>query len=67
MNPREQVNELLAQHGAVLLRRKNHEVWQLPNGKQFVRGLTSSDAKADANNGDRQNGGYHWRASAADA
>lgn len=50
MNPEQSVSEMLTNAGAVLLRNRKHEVWQLPNGKQFVRAKTPSDFRADANN-----------------
>lgn len=50
MNPKERVYSLLSSVGAVLKRRKNHEVWQLPNGKNFVRSCTPSDVRGDLNN-----------------
>lgn len=50
MNAREAVNRLLKSSGAFLKRRNNHEVWQLPNGHNFVRACTPSDHRADQNN-----------------
>ena len=50
MNPKERVYNLLASAGAVMKRRKNHEVWGLPNGRTFVRACTSSDIRSDLNN-----------------
>jgi hypothetical protein len=43
------VDQMLAQQGAVLVRNKKHQVWQLPNGKKFVRSNTPSDHRAEAN------------------
>lgn len=48
MKKREQVNNLLSSIGAVLKRRKKHEVWELPNGKTLVRSQTPSDRRSDA-------------------
>lgn len=50
MNARAKVNELLAGCGAVLKRRRKHEVYELPNGQNFVRASTPSDRKGDLNN-----------------
>lgn len=50
MGARAKVNELLQQAGAVLKRTRKHEVWSLPNGKNFVRGKTPSDQRSDDNN-----------------
>ena len=50
MNPREKVDGLLKSIGAVLKRRKKHEVWQLPDGGMFTRACTPSDIRADNNN-----------------
>lgn len=47
MKRREQVNKLLTEIGAMLKRRKKHEVWELPNGKIFVRSQTPSDRRSD--------------------
>jgi hypothetical protein len=44
------VTETLKSIGARLKRQKKHEVWELPNGKTFVRASTPSDACADNNN-----------------
>lgn len=50
MGARAKVNQLLQQAGAVLKRTRKHEVWSLPNGKNFVRGKTPSDRRSDDNN-----------------
>jgi len=50
MNPGKRVYALLESVGAVLKRRTRHEVWQLPNGKSFVRACTPSDVRSDFNN-----------------
>lgn len=50
MDPRSEVTRILEQNGAILKRDKNHEVWQLANGKQFVRAKTPSDVRSDQNN-----------------
>lgn len=49
MSARTKVNDLLAQAGAVLKRKRKHEIWSLPNGQNFVRPATPSDTKSDAN------------------
>lgn len=43
------VDELLKESGAVLIRRKKHEIWRLPNGKNFVRSKTPSSRNTDKN------------------
>lgn len=43
------VTQLLRECGAVLKRRRKHEVYELPNGKNFVRASTPSDRRADLN------------------
>jgi hypothetical protein len=48
-DPRKRTDALLAEHGAELVRRDNHEVWRLPNGHNFVRACTPSDRNADLN------------------
>lgn len=49
MSARAKVNDLLTQAGAVLKRKRKHEIWSLPNGRNFVRPATPSDQKSDAN------------------
>jgi hypothetical protein len=44
-----EVDRLLAESGAVLARKKKHEVWKLPNGNQFTRASTPSDIRAPLN------------------
>jgi len=39
----------LKRHGAVLIRRKNHQVWRLPNGRKYVMSQTPSDGRAGRN------------------
>lgn len=46
----DKVKELLKEHGAVLIRKKKHEVWRLPNGKNFVIAQSASDYRAEMNN-----------------
>lgn len=41
------IEQLLKESGAVLVRRKKHEVWRLPNGKIFVRSKTPSSRNTD--------------------
>lgn len=50
MATKEQVDELLAECGAVLERDKKHEVWRLPNGQKFTRSKTPSDRRAELEN-----------------
>jgi len=35
---------LLKEHGAVLVRQKKHQVWELPDGRHFTIGSTPSDS-----------------------
>lgn len=49
MDARSEATRILEQNGAILKRDKKHEVWQLPNGKQFVRASTPSDIRSDQN------------------
>ena len=44
MDAEREVNQLLKESGAVLLRDSKHEVWRLPNGRKFTRAKTMSDA-----------------------
>ena len=37
------VDRMLRDCGAVLVRQRKHEVWKLPNGTTFVRSKTPSD------------------------
>jgi hypothetical protein len=41
--------EQLKRAGAVLVRRKNHQVWRLPNGRRYVIAQTPSDRRAGRN------------------
>lgn len=50
MNPRQRVDSILTALGAKLKRQRKHQVWQLPNGRTFVRASTPSDTRSDANN-----------------
>lgn len=50
MNARAKVTALLEECGAVLKRSRKHQVYELPNGKNFVRASTPSDSKSDLNN-----------------
>lgn len=47
MSAPQQVDELLKESGAVLIRDHKHEVWRLPNGNRFVRAKTPSDRRED--------------------
>ena len=49
MNPAIEVDRLLEQSGAVLIRQNKHYVYKLPNGKSFVRSKTPSDHRAAHN------------------
>lgn len=39
----------LASAGAVLIRAKNHAIYRLPTGQNFVTGKTPSDVRAENN------------------
>lgn len=39
----------LKRSGAVLVRQKNHQVWRLPNGRNYVMSQTPSDHRAARN------------------
>jgi hypothetical protein len=49
MNPATEIWRLLKENNAVLKRDKKHEVWQLPNGKTWVRSSTPSCSTAEQN------------------
>ena len=51
MNAQEEIDRLLAQSGAVLIRQNKHLVYRLPNGRNFVAAKTSSDPERAAKNG----------------
>lgn len=44
MDPERELERMLKEHGAVLIRTGNHMVYKLPNGQKFVRSKTPSDA-----------------------
>ena len=50
MAERWQVEELLKQHGAKLVRHKKHQVWRFPDGRVYVMSSTPSDYRAEDNN-----------------
>ena len=50
MNPTTEINRLLEDSGAVLIRRKKHLVYRLPNGTIYTRAKTASDHRAERNN-----------------
>ena len=50
VNPDTEVQRLLCESGAVLKRTSKHEVWELPNGQNFVQAHTPSDVRAGYNN-----------------
>jgi len=39
----------LKRAGAVLVRNKNHQIWRLPNGRNYVMAQTPSDRRAERN------------------
>lgn len=39
----------LKRAGAVLVRQKNHQIWRLPNGRNYVISQTPSDGRAVKN------------------
>lgn len=44
-----EVQKILRDHGAVLVRQKKHQVWKFPDGKVYVQASTPSDQRAAAN------------------
>jgi len=50
VNAEQEIERLLDEHGAVLVRQKNHLVYRLPNGHNFVKAKTSSDPDRAAKN-----------------
>lgn len=50
MNAQHEIERLLEQSGAVLVRQNKHLVYRLPNGKNFVAAKTSSDPDRAAQN-----------------
>ena len=51
MNAQQEIDRLLAQSGAVLVRQNKHLVYRLPNGRNFVAAKTPSDPDRAAKNG----------------
>jgi hypothetical protein len=49
VDPCKQVEQLLKDCGAVLVRNRRHEIWRLPTGHLFVRASTPSDHLAALN------------------
>ena len=49
MNPEIEIQKLLNENGAKLLRNNKHQVWGLPNGREFTCANTPSDRRAAAN------------------
>ena len=49
MNPTAEVDRLLKENKAALKRHKKHEVWELPNGRTFIRACTPSDCRSGDN------------------
>lgn len=49
-NPRQKATSLLKTLGAILVRKRKHEIWRLPDGRNWVRASTPSDSHSDANN-----------------
>lgn len=49
MNPAVKVQRLLESVGAFLVRKRKHEIWRLPNGKNHVVACTSSDKRSGHN------------------
>lgn len=50
MNPEIELQQLLREHNAVLIRQKNHLVYRLPNGQNFVTAKTPGDPDIAARN-----------------
>ena len=49
MNPANEIDRLLSESGAVLVRQNKHPVYKLPNGRTFVIAKTPSDARSARN------------------
>jgi hypothetical protein len=49
-DPNKVLKKMLKDSGAVLVRRKRHAIWRLPNGKNFVAPKTPSDHRVAQNN-----------------
>lgn len=49
MDPNVEIERLLQERGAVLVRQGNHNVYKLPNGKMFTRAKTPSDVRSAHN------------------
>ena len=49
MNPSKEIDRLLEQSGAVLVRHKKHLVYRLPSGTTYTRAKTASDHRAERN------------------
>lgn len=47
MKTRDIIHDKLKEAGAVLIRNKKHEVWQLPNGMKVVLSHSTSDQNAE--------------------
>lgn len=43
------IEKLLQLCGAILIRKRKHRVYKLPNGRNFVIAATTSDCRAQAN------------------
>lgn len=50
MTPREKATDILASLGAILVRKKKHEIYRLSDGRIWARSKTPSDAHSDLNN-----------------
>lgn len=50
MDPERELERMLNEHGAVLIRTGKHLVYKLPNGQKFVRSKTPSDGSREAQN-----------------
>lgn len=49
MDPKAESDRILKTAGAVLQRKRKHEVWSLPNGQTFIRSCTPGDTRASKN------------------
>lgn len=50
MNATTEITRLLSEHHVPLVRQKNHLVYRLPNGRNFVMAKTPSDPDRGAKN-----------------
>ena len=50
MDSQPEIDRLIAEHGGILERSKNHRVFKFPNGFTYIEAKTPSDWRAEKNN-----------------